>query len=60
MVQLLACIQPLSSISRGQPKFLALFSGVVISTLNPFIYTLRNKDVKRALGNMLKSIFSSK
>ncbi|KAM4835573.1 olfactory receptor 2B6-like [Thomomys bottae] len=53
-------LQPPSSISRDQPKFMALFYGVVIPTLNPFIYTLRNKDVKEALGNLVKSIFSSK
>ncbi|XP_012886604.1 PREDICTED: olfactory receptor 2B6-like [Dipodomys ordii] len=52
-------LQPPSSISRDQPKFMALFYGVVIPTLNPFIYTLRNKDVKGALGNLVRSIFSS-
>jgi olfactory receptor len=53
-------LQPPSSISRDQPKFMALFYGVVTPTLNPFIYTLRNKDVKRALSNLVRSIFSSK
>ncbi|XP_062954312.1 olfactory receptor 2B6-like [Cynocephalus volans] len=51
-------LQPPSSISRDQPKFMALFYGVVTPTLNPFIYTLRNKDVKEALGNLVRSIFS--
>ncbi|XP_047415091.1 olfactory receptor 2B11-like [Sciurus carolinensis] len=49
-----------SSISRDQPKFMALFYAVVIPTLNPFIYTLRNKDVKGAFGKLMRSIFSSK
>uniref|UniRef100_A0A8C6RYZ4 Olfactory receptor n=1 Tax=Nannospalax galili TaxID=1026970 RepID=A0A8C6RYZ4_NANGA len=49
-------LQPPSSISRDQPKFMALFYGVVTPTLNPFIYTLRNKDVKGALGN-LRNVF---
>ncbi|KAM5165727.1 olfactory receptor 2B6-like [Callospermophilus lateralis] len=53
-------LQPTSSISRDQPKFMALFYGVMIPTINPFIYTLRNKDVKGALGNMGRSIFCSK
>nr|XP_004670920.2 olfactory receptor 2B6-like [Jaculus jaculus] len=52
-------LQPPSSITRDQPKFMALFYGVVTPTLNPFIYTLRNKDVKRALGNLVRSIFVS-
>ncbi|XP_007538645.2 olfactory receptor 2B11-like [Erinaceus europaeus] len=51
-------LQPPSSISKDQPKFMALFYGVVTPTLNPFIYTLRNKDVKAALGSLVKSIFS--
>ncbi|KAM9234299.1 olfactory receptor 2B11-like [Dugong dugon] len=53
-------LQPPSSITRDQPKFMALFYGVVTPTLNPFIYTLRNKDVKGALGNLVRRIFSSK
>ncbi|XP_004598497.2 olfactory receptor 2B11-like [Ochotona princeps] len=53
-------LQPPSSISRDQPKFMALFYGVVTPTINPFIYTLRNKDVKGALRNLVSSIFNSK
>ncbi|XP_069879517.1 olfactory receptor 2B11-like [Dipodomys merriami] len=53
-------IQPPSSITRDQPKFMALFYAVVTPTLNPFIYTLRNKDVKGALGKLLKSVFKFK
>ncbi|XP_012414128.1 olfactory receptor 2B11-like [Trichechus manatus latirostris] len=53
-------LQSPSSITRDQPKFMALFYGVVTPTLNPFIYTLRNKDVKGALGNLVRRIFSSK
>ncbi|KFO28205.1 olfactory receptor 2B11 [Fukomys damarensis] len=51
---------PPSSISREQPKFMALFYGVVTPTLNPFIYTLRNKDVKGALERLMRGTFSSK
>ncbi|XP_062043331.1 olfactory receptor 2B11-like [Lepus europaeus] len=53
-------IQPPSTISKDQPKFMALFYGVVTPTLNPFIYTLRNKDVKGAICNLIRSIFRSK
>ncbi|XP_055988165.1 olfactory receptor 2G3-like [Sorex fumeus] len=35
-------------------KFLTLFYGVVTPTLNPLIYTLRNKDVKGAMRRLLR------
>ncbi|XP_054984236.1 olfactory receptor 2G3-like [Sorex araneus] len=35
-------------------KFLTLFYAVVTPTLNPLIYTLRNKDVKGALRRLLR------
>ncbi|XP_054985037.1 olfactory receptor 2G3-like [Sorex araneus] len=35
-------------------KFLTLFYGVLTPTLNPLIYTLRNKDVKGALRRLLR------
>ncbi|XP_012886554.1 PREDICTED: olfactory receptor 2B11-like [Dipodomys ordii] len=52
-------LQPPSSISRDQLKFMALFYGVVTPTLNPFIYTLRNKDVKGAICKLVRSISCS-
>ncbi|XP_036624279.1 olfactory receptor 2B11-like [Trichosurus vulpecula] len=42
-------LQPPSSYSQDQGKFISLFYSIITPTLNPFIYTLRNKDVKGAL-----------
>nr|XP_004672036.2 olfactory receptor 2B6-like [Jaculus jaculus] len=50
-------VQPPSSYSRDRGKIMALFYGIVTPTLNPFIYTLRNKDVKAALWRALTMEF---
>ncbi|XP_006896368.1 PREDICTED: olfactory receptor 2G3-like [Elephantulus edwardii] len=47
-------IQPKRSYGHSQGKFLTLFYTVVTPTLNPLIYTLRNKDVKGALKRLLR------
>ena len=39
-------LHPSSSISQNQDKFTSLFYTVTIPITNPFIYTLRNRDVK--------------
>lgn len=44
---------PSASFSRDQPKFMAVFYGVMSPTCNPFIYTLRKKGVKEALGKLV-------
>ncbi|XP_037376960.1 olfactory receptor 2G3-like [Talpa occidentalis] len=44
--------QPNSSFAHTHGKFISLFYTVVTPTLNPLIYTLRNKDVKGALGRL--------
>ncbi|VFV40473.1 olfactory receptor 2j1-like [Lynx pardinus] len=41
-------LQPPSESSQDQGKFIALFYTVVTPSLNPLIYTLRNKDVREA------------
>ena len=45
-------IQPNSSYAHTYGKFISLFYTVVTPALNPLIYTLRNKDVKGALGRL--------
>lgn len=47
-------IQPKRFYGHSQREFLTLFYTVVTPTLNPLIYTLRNKDVKGALRRMLR------
>ncbi|XP_036982657.2 olfactory receptor 2B11 [Artibeus jamaicensis] len=50
-------MQPPSSYSQEQGKFISLFYSIITPTLNPFIYTLRNKDVKRALRKLLAKLW---
>uniref|UniRef100_G3U7T1 Olfactory receptor family 2 subfamily G member 3 n=1 Tax=Loxodonta africana TaxID=9785 RepID=G3U7T1_LOXAF len=46
-------LQPSNSYDQDQGKCIFLFYTMVIPTLNPIIYTLRNKDVKGALKRLL-------
>ncbi|XP_036621065.1 olfactory receptor 5W2-like [Trichosurus vulpecula] len=50
--------RPSSSYSLDQDKVTSLFYTLVIPMLNPLIYSLRNKDVKRALGKLKNKIYS--
>ncbi|XP_052584257.1 olfactory receptor 8D1-like [Peromyscus californicus insignis] len=46
-------LKPSSSTSLEQEKVSSVFYTTVIPMLNPLIYSLRNKDVKKALGRFL-------
>ncbi|XP_016082620.1 olfactory receptor 2W3-like [Ornithorhynchus anatinus] len=48
-------MQPGTSSSQDQGKFLTLFYNLLTPTLNPLIYTLRNKEVKGALKRLVRS-----
>ncbi|XP_012506271.1 PREDICTED: olfactory receptor 2B11 [Propithecus coquereli] len=50
-------LQPPSSYSQEQGKFISLFYSIITPTLNPFIYTLKNKDVKGALRRLLAKLW---
>ncbi|XP_012496265.1 PREDICTED: olfactory receptor 2W1, partial [Propithecus coquereli] len=47
-------LQPGNSASKDQGKFLTLFYTIIIPSLNPLIYTLRNKDMKDALKKLMR------
>ena len=47
-------IQPNSSYAHTSGKFISLFYTVLTPTLNPLIYTLRNKDVKGAMRRLFR------
>ncbi|XP_006896378.1 PREDICTED: olfactory receptor 2B11-like [Elephantulus edwardii] len=52
-------VQPSSTDPQNKNKFMSMFYSLVTPLLNPFIYTLRNKDIKGALRRLLFS-FSTK
>ncbi|XP_042540242.1 olfactory receptor 2W1-like [Dipodomys spectabilis] len=47
-------LQPGNSASKDQGKFLTLFYTIITPSLNPLIYTLRNKDMKDALKKLVR------
>ncbi|XP_049620987.1 putative olfactory receptor 2B8 [Suncus etruscus] len=49
-----AYLQPSSNYSQDRGKFTTLFYGIFTPTMNPLIYTLRNKDVKGAMRKVLR------
>uniref|UniRef100_F6YT52 Olfactory receptor n=1 Tax=Monodelphis domestica TaxID=13616 RepID=F6YT52_MONDO len=46
--------RPTSSYSMQQDKVVSVFYTMIIPMLNPFIYSLKNKDVKNALKKVLQ------
>ncbi|XP_070789584.1 olfactory receptor 2G3-like [Pituophis catenifer annectens] len=47
-------LQPLSTSSHDRRKMISLFYTFVTTMLNPLIYTLRNKEVHKALHRLMK------
>ncbi|XP_070592434.1 olfactory receptor 5AP2-like [Erythrolamprus reginae] len=50
-------VGPGSSFSLDKDKIISIFYTLVISSLNPFIYSLRNKEVKVAISRILGKVF---
>ncbi|KAM9666433.1 olfactory receptor 2W1-like [Trichechus inunguis] len=52
-------LQPGNSASKDQGKYLTLFYTVIAPSLNPLIYSLRNKDMKDALKKLVRIAYES-
>ncbi|OCT90110.1 hypothetical protein XELAEV_18018726mg [Xenopus laevis] len=51
-ISIFSYAQPISEKSVEQDKLLAIFYAAVVPTLNPLVYSLRNKDVLRAVKKL--------
>ncbi|KAL2805206.1 olfactory receptor 5AC2, partial [Daubentonia madagascariensis] len=47
-------VRPASGLAEDQDKMYSLFYTIIIPLLNPFIYSLRNKEVMHALRRVIK------
>ncbi|XP_060053062.1 olfactory receptor 14L1-like [Erinaceus europaeus] len=56
----IAYVKPISSSPSILDLFLSVFYAVVPPTLNPIIYSLRNKDMKAALSRQIARLLSKK
>ncbi|XP_008583120.1 PREDICTED: olfactory receptor 2B11-like [Galeopterus variegatus] len=50
-------VQPSATSTQEKNKLMSLFYSLVTPMLNPFIYTLRNKDMKGAIRRLLVSLY---
>ncbi|XP_021485674.1 olfactory receptor 8H1-like [Meriones unguiculatus] len=53
-------LRPSKSYSLGKDQVASVFYTIVIPMLNPLIYSLRNKEVKNAVGRVIKKRDSSR
>ncbi|XP_040278103.1 olfactory receptor 10AG1-like [Bufo bufo] len=49
-------LRPKSSYGMNEEKFLSLLYAVIVPLMNPFIYSLRNNDVKKAVKKIMCDI----
>lgn len=60
VMALVTYMQPHSTVSAEQNKVVVVFYAVVTPMLNPFIYSLRNKEIKAAVSRVLMKSSESK
>ncbi|NWI69163.1 OR5V1 protein, partial [Todus mexicanus] len=49
-------VRPSSTYSPHQDRIVSMLYGILTPLLNPLIYSLRNKEVKRAVGRVIRQI----